>query len=291
MNRFTCSAARRHLDAYHDQELPLADQIAMERHLRACSECAALLMEMRMLRLAFVASLHSQPPLAHDEQLSFQSSVITRLRAERTAALSTRLENMFEDMRLVYAGLGATAAAVACVLMTFNITQLLADEQPGSLAGVVSALAAKAEHVLPASPLPVIVDARMLTSISSGLVLAADSDLMTGDAGAEFSLRAVVTREGRVSNVELLHARSGQPVAPDTVEARVLRPLVSAVAKARFEPASVDGLPVASNIMLNVPHTTVRATKGPVATNAPPPSKKRAFWVPGAVTGLRISSV
>jgi hypothetical protein len=291
MNRFTCSAARRHLDAFHDQELALADQVAMESHLRACSECAALLMEMRMLRLAFVAAAHSQAPLANDEQLSFQSNVITRLRAERTASLSTRLESMFEDMRLVYAGLGATVAAVACVMMTFNITQLLANEQPGSLADVVSALAAKANHVLPASPLPVIVDARMLTSISSGLVLAADSDLMTGDAGAEFSLRAIVTREGRVSTVELLHARSGQPVAPDTVEARVLRPLVSAVAKARFEPASVDGLPVASNILLNVPHTTVRATKGPVVTNAPPPSKKRAFWAPNAITGLRVSSV
>jgi len=263
MKRLTCGAARLQLDAFYDQELPLAAQIAMEKHLAACDHCAAELDAMRSLRAVLSASARARGSMWDDESQSFQMAVLARVKAERSSSLSTQLGTMFEDMRLVYAGLGATAAAVACLVMMLNMTRLFADERPGSLAGVVSALAAKGANAV--AHVPVVVDARMLTSNASGLVLAADSDALSDDE-AEFSLRAVVTREGRVTNVELLHARSGQPVAPDTVEARVLRPLVGAVARARFEPASMYGLPVASNIVLNVPHTTVRPAKAPIAT-------------------------
>jgi TonB family protein len=66
-------------------------------------------------------------------------------------------------------------------------------------------------------------------------------------------LAAVVTREGRVSNVELIGSKW---VGTENGEADVL----DAVSKARFEPARQDGLPVAVNMVWMMTHTTVRAT-------------------------------
>jgi hypothetical protein len=289
MKALTCGAARLQLEAFHDQELPLAAQIAMEKHLAACDRCATELGDLRALRQTFSTTARARASAWNEERQGFEAAVLARLKAERSASLASRLGVMFEDMRLVYAGLGATAAAAACLVMMLNMTRLFADERPGSLAGVVSALAAKGVNVAPQGRLPVVpvvVDARMLTSGTSGLALAADSEAV--DSDAEFSLRAVVTREGRVTNVELLHARSGEPVGPDTLEARALRPLVGAVARARFEPAMRAGLPVASNIVLNVPHTTVRPPKAPIeTTTTASAAKKRATFGTGDVKTVR----
>ncbi|MBM3769696.1 MAG: hypothetical protein FJW27_00100 [Acidimicrobiia bacterium] len=66
-------------------------------------------------------------------------------------------------------------------------------------------------------------------------------------------------------------------MSPDAEEARGVANLLDAVSRARFEPASVAGLPVAVNMVWMVAHTTVRGT--PVASEPPvvvsPPAKKR----------------
>jgi hypothetical protein len=71
---------------------------------------------------------------------------------------------------------------------------------------------------------------------------------------AVFALAAVVTREGRVRNLELL--------TPDTrapqVRQRDVLELLDAVSQARFEPARAGGAPVAVNLVWLVAHTTVR---------------------------------
>ena len=38
MKALTCAATRRRLDAFHDGELPIADQIAVSAHLDWCDE-------------------------------------------------------------------------------------------------------------------------------------------------------------------------------------------------------------------------------------------------------------
>ena len=40
MNRLSCGGARRRLSAFHDDELPVEEQVAVEAHLRACVDCA-----------------------------------------------------------------------------------------------------------------------------------------------------------------------------------------------------------------------------------------------------------
>ena len=261
----------------------------MQKHVQACPPCAAELNELRMLRMALLSSVRprqAQVALSADDSVGFQNDILTRIKAERSLSFATSVRTMFEDMRLIYAGMGATMSAVAVVFMLLNMTQLFADDRPNSLAAQMNTLAAKGGHTSAAlRVMPVIVDAKLLTASSVGPIVAADSDLMMRDSDAEYALDIVVTREGRVKDVELLHAKSGQPVADPKV-AVFFRPLVSAVSRSRFEPASVDGLPVASSVVLNVPHTTVRPAKSPVASAVP--SKKSLTLGSGGAPPARV---
>ncbi|HEX4347380.1 MAG TPA: hypothetical protein VHZ73_07395, partial [Vicinamibacterales bacterium] len=97
-----------------------------------------------------------------------------------------------------------------------------------------------------------------------------------------FMIRAVVTREGTVENPELVHATSGEmPIAPGTEEARAAESLMGAVSRARFEPARVDGLPVAVNMVWMVANTTVRADS-PLRAHRANSRKPVAWWGPAS---------
>jgi hypothetical protein len=272
MTPVTCEDVRQRLDAFHDQELDLAGQIAIQKHVHECAACAAELNELRTLGMALLSSARPrQVTLSAEESVGFQNDILTRIKTERSLSFATSVRTMFEDMRLVYAGMGASMSAMAFVLMLLNMTQLFADDRPNSLAAQMHTLAARSLPAASSAPMPVmpvVTDAKLLAASSFGPIVAADSDLMMRDSDAEYSLDVVVTREGRVNDVELLHAKSGQPVADPEV-AVFFRPLVRAVSRARFEPASVGGLPVASSLVLNVPHTTVRPAKAAVASAVP----------------------
>ena len=78
-----------------------------------------------------------------------------------------------------------------------------------------------------------------------------------------FTLSAVVTREGRVGNLELLNSTGGRWIPADDAEAKAIEELIGRVSRARFdaraaslfEPASMAGLPVAVNMVwLVAPH-------------------------------------
>ena len=46
MKVLSCAAARRRLQAYHDDELPVGQQIEVDAHLETCEDCAAALEEL-----------------------------------------------------------------------------------------------------------------------------------------------------------------------------------------------------------------------------------------------------
>ena len=77
------------------------------------------------------------------------------------------------------------------------------------------------------------------------------------------TLSATVTREGTVSNLEILDGRDATAGAPEATDARV-EELRDAVSHARFEPATRKGLPVAVNMVWLVAHTTVRGKHPPL---------------------------
>ena len=275
MTPLTCAAARRRLQAFHDHELPVGQQIAVEAHLEWCDHCAAALTELQLVRAALRAGARSRARRTLDDAAGFNAAVVNRLKAEQDASLFARLQAMFEDLHLVYAGVGAAAATLVCLIIILGMVRFAADARPDSLAAIVAFLATPGSNQNPVS-----IDRRVL------LPRALDEAFSTTPGGkdenaevdAVFTLAAVVTREGRIANLELLHANGGEPVAD---EARLVEGLLDAVSRARFEPARMAGLPVAVNMVWLVAHTTVHANKNaPIDVPVVPAVKKRAALLP-----------
>src|SRR5262245_49279181 len=112
MMPLNCSATRRRLDAYHDDELTVKDQIAVASHLEWCDSCAENYADMRVMRSTFQSLAHSrssQSSLSRDQAVVFTANIVNRAKAERDLSLFSRVREMFDDMHLIYAGLGATA--------------------------------------------------------------------------------------------------------------------------------------------------------------------------------------
>jgi len=106
MKAFTCPSARRQLHAFHDQELGVSDQIAMGAHLEWCRECADLFAELRVVRAALRATAPGRDVLSQDEIAAFNAAVVNRAKAEADASLFARVRELFDDMHLVYVGMG-----------------------------------------------------------------------------------------------------------------------------------------------------------------------------------------
>lgn len=270
MKVLTCAAARRRLQAYHDGELSYGEQIDVDAHLEWCERCGETLEEMQSVRSLLRVALPTQTRVSQAEHDSLNAMVMSRIRAERTASWSARMRAMFEDMHFVYAGLGAGTATVACVMIMLSMMRFAttSERSPGS------------------NQNPVVVDARIVwpRPLDNVLMTAGSKE---GDEGA-FTLSAIVTREGRVVNLEL-HSETGEPLGMDSSEARALEGLLGSVAKARYEPARVSGLPVAVNMVWMIAHTTVRAAKLPAATtlelpNAGGARRRRVDYISPPVT-------
>lgn len=241
MTNLSCSAARRRLQAFHDGELQAVDQTDVRSHVEWCDDCAAELAGLRLLREHFRSVTLGRTVLSDEEGAALQATVIGRLEAEDRMSLATGVREFFDDKYLVYARLTALAAALACVVSLFGIMRFAATVQPDSLAALMNAV-----PPLGSNENPVPVDGYVL--MPRALDQAFSTAMNVEDA--EFTLMAVVTREGTVSNLEL---RSG--THPKGVE-----DLMGAISQARFEPARVDGLPVAVNMVWLVTNTTVHAS-------------------------------
>lgn len=243
----SCAAVRRRLAACHDGELSVHDQIAVQVHIDGCPPCMAeyrALAEvgegLRRAATSYVASPDGAAGLA--------SSVVSRLSAEAEQSVSAQVRRAFEDMHLVWAGLSAAGATIACAALLFAIGYFAPPERADSLSGVLSALAAPGSDRN-----PVRIDDRISLPRVTGdaPVRAVLVSTPPAEGDLVLALAAVVTQEGRIANPEVLLANH-----PD--RDTVVR-LMNAVVEARFEPASYGGSPVAVNLVWLLTHTTVRA--------------------------------
>jgi hypothetical protein len=269
MKVLTCAATRRRLDAYHDEELSFSEQISVSSHLEWCDKCAAALDDLRRLRDAL---RHAMPgrvalsTLSVEEDLNLQATVISRIKAEERLSFAAWIQEAFADMHLVYAGLSAMAAAIACLAVTLGMMRAATNERPDSTAAMVRTFATPGSNLYPVSASPRV---RMPRALDEPIwVTPADMD-------AHFTLSLIVTREGRVDSLEVLNSTGGRWVPSDDAEAKAVEGLIGTVSRARFEPASIlfepssmTGLPVAVNVVWIVAQTTVRATKGPLDLRA-----------------------
>jgi len=95
--------------------------------------------------------------------------------------------------------------------------------------------------------------------------------LLPGD-DAVVALAAVVTREGRVSNYEVLFSERASVRRHDTaVERGGVNSVFNAVKQSRFSPAqAIDGAPVAVNMVWVLARTTVKASAQAAAIDPAP---------------------
>lgn len=275
MKPLNCAATRRRLMAFQDNELPVSEQIAVASHLEWCETCAQAYQEYRAVGHALRQALPGRTVLTPDVQATFPATVVSRLRAERNVSWPVRLRLMFDDAHLVYAGAAGAVAVLICAVVLLGMLRLVTSTpNPDSLAALIDVLT-PGSNQNPVVPRP---DVLMPKPLDAAFSTPFDEALATTpgiDEETMIMLAATVTREGRVANLELLD-QLGDEVSPDAEEARVVANLLDAVSRARFEPASVAGLPVAVNMVWMVAHTTVRGTPvAPAAPIAPPPVKKR----------------
>lgn len=245
MKVLTCADVLDSLEAYCDRELPVGDHIAVEHHLSWCRECGEEHARLRAIGEALRAAAAARPPVPVDAA-AFAGTVVSRLEAERAVSWPSRVSQLFEDMHLVWAGLSATAATATCAALLFAIWFLAPPERADSLAGILSALAAPGSDRNPVAidhlvSLPRGIDSA--DAVPAALASTTEEDLV-------LALAAVVTREGRVTNPELL-LTNGE-------DREVALRLMNAVREARFHPASRRGSPVAVNLVWLLTHTTVR---------------------------------
>lgn len=301
MRVLICEETRPLLEEYHDDELPVSDQIAVRAHLEWCDECAEVLTDLRLMRGLVRATAPGQALLEQEDRVTFQAGVITRACTEERFSWSSRLRDALDDMHLVYAGIGAAAATVFCVLVLLSMMRFATRERPDSLSAIVSLLAspkvaAVDENAPGTNQNPVVVDARML------MPRALDQLFLSAASASDesvFTLSAVLTREGRLLNLEW-HPSSGRQPKAGSREAETVDTLLSTASLARFEPARMAGLPVAVNMVWLVANTTVRAPKMPLDVSAgstsssaaaPTPRKRRVNLTLPATPVLRRSAI
>jgi len=260
MKMLTCPATRRLLAAFHDEELPIRDQIAVDAHLEWCDACASEFADLGVLRGVLRALTPGRAALSSDEEISLQATVVSRVKAEWAMSWTVQAREMFEDLHLVYAGAGAAVAAVLCVAIMLGLMEFV--PAPGS------------------NQNPVKVDARVRMPRALNEPFAVPP---TGAGDTAFMLAAVVTREGTIENLELLTPISGLAAAPGTDEAKAVEHLLGVFARARFEPASVAGLPVAVNMVWLVAQTTVRASRPALKLGATSTVRKRTASLSAAL--------
>ena len=245
MTLLTCAAVRRRLPTFHDDELPIADAIAVETHVKGCTGCAQELHGLRDLRQVLRAAAAPGPA---DDWTGLQPGVISRMRAEEQQSWTASAGRLFDDLHLVWIGLASTAATFLCGAIVLGMLHFAAPERDDSLAAVITVVSAPYGSELN----PIRAFGASFISVPSVPAKGAMADTLE-DAIAErdvvLALSALVARDGRVSGVSVL--------TNDHDREELVR-LLDAISRYRLEPARFGGSPVAVNLVWLLAHTTVR---------------------------------
>jgi hypothetical protein len=244
MTLLSCAAVQRRLHAFYDRELPVREQIAIESHVDDCPPCAR---ELRQLSEIGDALRLVAAPAPADDWTGVQPGVISRMRAEAQEAWTARVGRFFDDLHLVWIGLGATCATFLCAAAVLSMLHMASlDRRQDSLAAMLAVMSAPYGSDL--NPIRFDSRIRMPTVPENGVVYATLENAMTHD-DHEVALAASVTRDGLLSGLEVLG--TGQ-TGLETQN------LLQALTRGRLEPAQFGGAPAAVNLVWLVAHTTVK---------------------------------
>lgn len=268
MKQLTCASAARLLQAFHDRELQVSDEIAVGAHLASCERCAASLDDIRTIGSMLSSLSTRQNVLTRDAATAFNQAVVSRFKAEDNASFLANVRDMFDDIRLVYAGLGAAMATVACVVIMLGMMRFATSERPDSLAAIVTLVATPLECE------------NIDVSDTGGCRARWEARFKSANESAEqesvFALDEVVTHQsGHLANLETL--RTGRRAAAG--RALAIETLLDSVTRLRLEGKPTLAVAVPGSVVWLVERATVRASviKPPVLDPVvPAPLKKRA---------------
>jgi putative zinc finger protein len=267
MKTLSCASTRRRLQAFHDGELSVGEQIAVGAHVEWCPRCARALADVREVSAALHAVLPGRLTLSQEDAAVFTGTVVNRLKAEDAASVFSRMRVMFSDMRLGYAGLGATAATIVCVVIMLTMMHFAPKERPDSLRAMMSVIST-----------PLECDTLDLSD-STGCRARWAERFQRANEWAEqdavFALEIVLTRQGGLANIAMLRKARTHASAD---QARIIDGLLDLVQQARLDQPLEMRLPTAIYLQ---EQTTVRASKQPPPLDVPlpqlPQPKKRAL--------------
>jgi hypothetical protein len=276
-----CEYARERLDAFVDSELSMDEQVAVESHLRWCRTCAARVEDLQLIGGSLrLGSLAARTPEEDVRTVSaLHAGVLIRVRAEEALSFDARFREMFIDMRLLWPALGATMAVTIGLALALSVLHRTMLERPESLATMLDTLAnpgAERNPLMPGNSARV--DRLFLRYVDSdrsggiSVPRALDNGAVfegIPEQDATFAVAAVVSREGRIANYELLKTeRTGQTTGG--VRANDVEMVLDAVRQSRFAPAQTPvGRAVAVNMVWLIVMTTVQ-TPDPHALRVPP---------------------
>jgi anti-sigma factor RsiW len=243
----TCDGIRRLLQPCHDGELAVEDQVRVQAHVRDCASCNA-----EATRLdAIATAVRSAASLFDRSQAigaGLRAGIVSRARAERDQSLPVVIERMFEDMHLVWAGLGATAATLSCLVVVFVLLQFASPGRSDSLAAMLHARAGQEANGEAWRPEAWRVTRRVS---DDGLMPAVLLPSAATDPDVVFVLSAIVSADGRLIEPAVL--TSGGP------DWRVVNELLDVVTDARFEPTRSESHSAVNQVVWLVARTTVRS--------------------------------
>jgi hypothetical protein len=241
-----CSPFADLLEAWHDGELPVDEQIAVQNHAAGCAACSATMRELRQLRIRLHVALDERFPGDDRALEQLTLAVVSRVKAERNESFFVRVTRMFEDLHLVWAGLAGSTATATCVAVMAAVLHFAPPERSDSLAVLLSEPGTNRNPVRMdyRTALPRVEEQNVMRAM---LVDSADA---SAGLSQTLTVTGIVTQEGRLSRASVVEAGG--------YEGGEARRLMDAVATARFQPAQRGGAPVAVNLIWLLERTTVR---------------------------------
>lgn len=239
----TCEETQAQLSAYLDGELSVQEHVDVRQHLSECAICRNELTAYEEMG----GLLRGVGQGRAVEMEGLADAVVSRVSAEGREAWFARLGRAFDDMHLVWAGLSATGAVIACAGLAAALVLLAPrEERADSLRGIFAALSLSGSDLEPLVLRPGLEVPRVSPEAITPVMLASTLPGPWSASDSDVAVAAVVTKEGRVSEVRIV---DGQAYAGFTE---------SLEESARFQPASRRGVPVAVSLVWVMSHTTVR---------------------------------
>jgi hypothetical protein len=239
MHEHPCAVVQDRLEAFHDGELSIDERVAIQNHLGECVSCNLAAIEIADVGLNLRDLAGQIADLDPTDPSRISKNVLERLRVEEQFSMRSQIPSWFQDMHLVWAGLGASLATLVCVVGSASVLQAASQDRPNSMARTISLLASPGSND---NPVRLNYDMLMPRAANDAAIEMSEQDV-------EYALSAVVSREGRVQGVEMLNQ------APAS---REVNAMLNEAYRMQFAPAIDRGDAVAVSMVWLVASTTVK---------------------------------